>query len=467
MAKTEARAPRSFTMPVASGLAVIVLGVGGFFGWAAVAPLASAVMATSRIAIETNRKKLQHPVGGVVRELLVRDGNSVDAGDVLIRLDDTEPKARLGIIQSNYDTARATLARLVAERDEAETITYPDDLHAASIRAVLAAFSGSAETIGENRIATEAVTVEPFHFRDRQTKEILKGQTAVFVARRASLVGGIDLLHQRIEQLWDEIAGLVAQQEALEGQQALIEEEISVARKLVDQGLAIRSRLLEREREAKRLQGDHGATTAKIAQAQKSIGEAKLQIVQQRQTYREKVVDEWRQTQTELSDLEERLTAAKHQVQNVELRAPVSGTIVGMQVHTVGGVIQPGATVLEIVPLEDRLIAEARVEITDIDNLTIGQRADVRLTGLKQRLTPSLAGQITYLSADALTDQHSGHSYYRARIEVTEAELAKLGGVLLQPGMPAEVTINTGERTALRYLAQPILDSMRHAWREE
>ena len=451
---------------IISGLLIIILGLGGFVSWAASASIASAVIATSYIVINTDRKKLQHPIGGVVKELLVRNGDVVNAGDVLIRLDETEPKAQLGIIQTNYDTTRASLARLNAERKSADRIIYPEDLHSAAVRALIMEFVQFSPT--EEGGLTGADGGDPSSKeRDGLVREILEGQTATFQARQLSLKGEIELTRQRIKQFKDEIDGLTTQKKAIEEQQELITEEVTVMRELVDEGLATQSRLLELEREIKRLEGDQGTVTSRLAQAEKSIGEAKIEILQKRQIYHERAVDEWRQSRTELSDLEERLSAARYELRNIELKSPVHGTIVGMQAHTIGGVIAPGETVLEIVPSGDSLVAEARIETIHIDNLAVGQEADVRLTGFNQRKATLLQGTVAYLSADALLDESTGQRFYVARIKVPEAEVAQLGGVTLQPGMPAEITIKTGERTPLDYLLQPIMDSINRSWREE
>ncbi len=417
------------------GLTVIVIAIGGFGAWAAIAPIASAVIAPGVVTVDSNRKTVQHLEGGVVKELLVRDGDTVQAGDVLIRLDETRPRASLAIIQGRYDAARALEARLLAERDGYRKIKFPNDLRTRAT---------------EDNIS-----------------EILLGQKRLFDARRSSLDGEASILKNRIVQLKDNITGIRAQQQSKERQNSLILEEIRSLQTLLEKGYTERPRLLALQREAARLEGEHGQHISEIARANTTVGETKLQIIQLRRDFQEQVVDDLRSVRTEISDLKERLGAAKYVLEHIEVRAPESGVVVGTEVHTVGGVIRAGDTILEIVPADDRLIVEAQVQPFDIDDIAVGQEANINFTAFKQRTTSTVSGEVIYISADRLTDQRSGEPYYLARIKVADDEVARLGERQLHPGMPAEVMIKTGERTALQYLAQPFLDSMNRAWREE
>ncbi len=417
------------------GFSAIALIFGGFGGWAAIAPIASAVIAPGVVTVDTNRKKIQHLEGGVVEELLVRDGDSIAAGDVLIRLDETQPRASLAILQGEYDATRAIEARLLAERSGAQTIELPSDL-----------LDRAAET---------------------NVAEILSGQESFFEARRKSFDGEVSILRSRIARLQDNIAGLQAQQKSKERQIVLIKEETKGLRRLLAKGYTDRSRLLGLEREEADLEGERGEHRSDIAHARTSMAETELNIIQLRSDFQEEVVDELRTVRASLSDLRERIGAAKHILKHIEIRAPVNGVVVDMQVHTKGGVIRPGETILEIVPDDDNLIVEAQVDPLDIDNLAVGQQSDVHLTAFKRWTTPAISGEVTYVSADRLEDQSTGRPYYVARVAVADDEVAKLEDRNLYPGMPAEVMIKTGERTALQYLAQPMLDSMNRAWREE
>ncbi len=417
------------------GFLVIVLIFGGFGSWAAFAPIASAVIAPGVVTVDSSRKKIQHLEGGAVKALLVRDGDSVEAGTVLIRLDETQPRASLAILQGEYDAARAIEARLLAERDGTKKITFPEDLRKRS----------SMPTVSE----------------------ALAGQRNLFEARRKSLNGHVSILRSRIGQLKDNISGLHAQQQSKERQITLIEQEVEGLRNLLKKGFTDRTRLMALERERADLEGERGEHISDIANAKTSIAETELQISQLSGDLQENVVGELRAVRTRLSDLRERIGAAQHVLEHIEIRAPVSGTVVNMEVHTEGGVIGAGQTILEIVPKDDKLIVEAQVEPTDVDNIVVGQRSDIHLTAFKQWTTPSIVGQLTYISADRLVDQATGRPYYLARVAVEDEEVAKLGDRQLYPGMPAEVMIKTGERTAMQYLTQPIADNVKRAWREE
>lgn len=417
------------------GLLTIVLMFGGLGTWAAMAPIASAVIAPGVVTVDSNRKKLQHLEGGQVNELLVRDGDSVTAGQVMIRLDETQPRASLAILQGEYDVARAIEARLLAERGGLESISFPQELLA---------------KVNESKVS-----------------EIIADQQNLFEARSSSFEGEVSILNSRIAQLKDNVGGIRAQQKSKEQQISLIEEEVQGLKDLLEKGYTGRSPLLALEREAAELEGERGEHISEIASINTSIAETKLQIIQLQRSFQEQVIDELRSIRTRISDLEERIGASKHVLEHIEIRAPVSGTVVGMQIHTVGAIIRPGETILEIVPSADRLIIEAQVQPLDIDNIAIDQDADIHLTAFKRWTTPTIVGQVNYISADRVIDQQTGQFYYLARVAVSDEEVARLGDRQLYPGMPAEVMIKTGERTAIKYLAQPLLDSMERAWREE
>ncbi|EAR21905.1 Type I secretion membrane fusion protein, HlyD [Nitrococcus mobilis Nb-231] len=416
-------------------MVAILVAFGGFGTWAAIAPLASAAIAPGVVTVDSNHKKVQHLEGGIIKTLLVRDGDKVKAGDVLVQLDETQPQASLAILQTKSDAARALEARLLAERDDAAEIEFADDLL-------------------KRRV-------------DPNVAELLSGQETLFEARRNALKGETIILESRIEQLKNDIAGVRAQQKAKEHQIELVEDEARSLQKLLQKGYVGKPRYLALEREVARLEGERGEHISEIAQANTKIGETKLQIIQLWREFQEKVADELRSIQADILDLKERIRAAQHVLEHIEIRAPVSGSVVGMAVHTVGGVIKAGETVLDIVPVDDRLIIEARVQPQDIDNVHIGQEANIRFTAFKRRNTPSLVGHVSYISADRIVDSRTGEAYYKARLAVSDNEVARLGDKHLQPGMPAEVMIKTGEGTAIEYLARPFLDSLERAWREE
>jgi HlyD family type I secretion membrane fusion protein len=428
--------PTGMRGPILVGAVCILVILGGLGGWGATAPLASAVIAQGIVAVDSKKKRIQHLEGGIVRAILVRDGDRVKKGQVLLRLEETRVRANLSIVRSAYDAAAAVEARLLAERDGKSTIRFPSELTARA--------------------------------RAADVRDIVEGQRALFTARKASLVGQIAILRQRKAQLAEEIAGLRAQQRSMEKQITFIREERDTLLRLFKRGHTTKQRILALRRELARLTGERGKFIADIARAKKSIGQAELEVLQLKQSSRQEVVASLRETQTKLIDLRERITAARVVVDRVELRAPVAGTVVGLKAHTIGGVIKPGETILEIVPARDRLIIEARVAPLDIDEVSVGLPARITFVSFKQRHAPQIDGRIVHVSADSLTDDRTGQSYYAARVEVSEGAFRRFGKAdHVQPGMPTEVMIRTGERTAVQYLVQPILDSMRRSWREQ
>ena len=419
---------------VIAGFAVIGLAVAGFACWAATAPLASAVIATAVVAVDGSRKQVQHLEGGIVREILVQDGELVAKDQILLRLDDTRAKATLGIVKNGLDAAQVLEVRLLAER-EGTALLFPAAL---TMRA------------GDPTVA-----------------EMIRAQSRLFAARRESIEGQRSILGQRILQYEQEIRGLEAQLAARETQAALIEEELVGLRELLKKGLTERTKVLALEREAARLKGERGERISDIARSRNAIGGAQLELLQLDRTFQEKVAGDIRDAQAQIAELRERVAAAEQVLAHIEIRAPAAGTAVGLSAHTAGGVIKPGDTILEIVPENSRLIVEAQLQPTDIDNVAVGQDSEIRLTGLKQRTTPVLVGKVIYVSADRLTDPRSGSPYFVTRIDLPPEERARLGGIVVQPGMPAEATIRQRDRTALDYLLQPVTDAFAHAWRED
>jgi HlyD family type I secretion membrane fusion protein len=424
--------PRS---TIVFGLIIVLASLGGFLAWAVMAPLAEAVVASGTIKVDSSRKQIQHLEGGIVKEILVRDGDRVREGEILVRLDETRAAASLAILRDGYDAAIAQEARLIAERDGLETIAFPESLVARQ--------------------------------QDPKVAEILKSQRALLDARRSALDGEVKILEKQVAHLREDIVGLKAQIRAQERQLAFVRDELESVRKLLKKGLGGKQRVLELEREAARLQGERAEHDSEIAAAEAQISGKELEIYQVSNSFRENVVNELEQVQSEIFDFRERLNAAEHVYGQTEVKAPVDGVVVGSGVHTIGGVVSPGETLLELVPVHDRLIVEARVNPQDIDKVRSGLPAGIQFTAFNQRNTPELGGEVRYVSADSLFEQQTGQSYYVSRIEVSESEVARLGDKQLQPGMMAEVFIRTGERTMADYLLQPLKDSFRRAWLEE
>jgi len=421
--------------PLAAGAFLLIAFFAGFGGWAALAPLSSATVAEGVIRVETHRKTVQHLEGGIVREILVNEGDKVTAGQVLMRLDKTQSGTTVSVLQDQQDALLALQARLEAERDGLDVVQFPPELSARQ---------------SDPKVAT-----------------VVGGQQKIFDTRRQSLRAQLGILSQRVEQLGSEIAGHKAQLVSANEQIQLTQEEIATVTDLLNRGLERKPRLLALQRQQSYLEGSRGEQLGAIAKAQQEIGEAKLQSADLLDKRSSEIALELRDTQSRLLEIRQKLGAAVDVDNRMEVVAPVSGQVVDLKVHTLGGVVRPGDALLDIVPQSDELVVEARVRPVDIDAVHAGQSAQVALTAYKQRTTPRLDGRLATVSADALIDESRHISYYSAEIHIDSSELAKLNGVQLYPGMPAEVMIVTGERTLLQYFIQPVIDSFHRAFREE
>lgn len=415
------------------GLALAALGFGGFGVWAAVAPLASAAVAPGVIAADSNRKSVQHLEGGIIAEILARDGDRVEAGQPLMRLDDLETRTMLAQFEAQRGALLAQEARLIAERDGATAVVFPPEL-----------------TGGDKTLA-----------------EAVNGQQRIFASRRASLEGRTQVTRQRIAQIKAQIAALEAQRKAGGEQLALIAEEIRGVEEMVNKGLERRPRLLGLMRQAVELEGTQGEFANRIAQAEEAIAQAELEILGLEADRASEVAIELRDVQARRAELEERLVAARGRWVRRDILAPTAGVVMNLRYFAPGAVAPPGGTILDLVPQDDRLVVEAQVNPTDIDVVHLGLPAKVILSAFKSRAVPPLDGVVIRVSADALKDERSGLTYYAARIEIGPDQLKLLPDVTLVPGMPVETLIVTGERTLLQYLTQPVRDSMRRAFREE
>lgn len=432
-ASDEPAVPVGVRAPVLLGFATIFLFFGGFMGWAAVAPLDSASIAPGVVKVESDRKTVQHLEGGIVREINAREGDRVRAGEVLIRLDDTQPRASLDLLHVRMMAAIALDARLVAERDGRQIVTRPIRLR-----------NGA---------------------DDATARQIIDAQIRIFDARRKTMSDQIAILGQRIAQFAEEINGLNGQIGAEERQIALLDQEIKSMAELVAKGVAPRPPYLELQRRLAELEGMRSQNLARIAQVRQSIGETRLQIAGLRTARIDEVVQQLRDTQAEQFDLAERIRSAQDILRRTEIRAPIDGKIVALKVHTPGGVIGPGEPLLDLVPSDDRLVIDARVDPRDIDVVHTGLRALVRLTAFNQRSLPPLEGIVTSVSADRLSDERTGQAYYLVRVEPDEILVQAQGAI--QPGMQAEVMIVTGTRTALESFLNPIRRSLNRAFRED
>ncbi len=421
--------------PVIAGLVIIGLFFGGFGSWAALAPLESAAIAQGVVSVASNRKTVQHLEGGIIKEILVRDGDEVIPDQLLIRLDDTQSRASLDLLLGRRITAAALEARLIAERDRRGTVVFPDWLSA---------------------------LVE-----DDEVKKAVEGEQRIFDARRDTMASQVAVLNQRIAEFGEEIKGLKGEIAAEDVQHELIFEEIAAVEALLVKGLERKPRLLALQRRVAEIDGSKSSNRARIARVKQSIGEARLRITELATTRINEVVEQLREVQASLFDIAERINAARDVLSRTEIRATLAGTIVDLKVHTRGGVIAPGEALLDIVPGEDLLIIEARVEPKDIDVVTWGLLARVRFTAFSQRNAVPMDGRVLSVSADSLIDERTGEAYYLARIKLDKDPSEVMPGLRLYPGMQAEVMIVTGVRTALEYIISPIRNSIGRAMREE
>ncbi len=420
---------------IIAGFVVIAVTFGGFGIWAGLAPLARGAYAPGTLAVEGKRKTVQHLEGGIVREILVQEGDKVEKDQPLIRLDRTQIEAQHGLFSARRDQELALVARLTAERDGAAEIEFPEEL------------------MRWSTVPRVASTIQD--------------QKSLFAARRRELVSQVEILEQRVVQLRRQIDGLQAEQKANREQVALIADELAGVRALHAKGYAPLTRVRALERSASALEGDFGSRTAQIAQAEVRIGETRMEIVQSEQRFRRAVLDELRDARARFNDLGEQVLAARDTLDRIEIRAPLAGQVVGLAVHTIGGVVSPREKILDIVPTGDRLIVEARVSLIDAELVHPGLSARIRFPGLPRRTAPLIHGEVKTVSADAIRDPQSPISYYLARIAVSEQEFDKLQDATLAPGMPADVLIETGTRTVLGYLAAPWADLFEKAMRED
>ena len=417
-----------------AGACVIV----GFFGllgsWAALAPVAGAAIAPGVTKVEGHRQSVQHRFGGTVKQILVHDGDHVERGAVLMRLDDSGARAKVTSLTALRDSLKALEARLVAERDGAAAVTFDPTL---------------ISRLKEPTVAS-AIANQQALFRDR---------TQQFASEQA-------VLRQKIAQVREQIAGAQVQAESADRQRTLIHQELEDTRTLYEKGYSPKTKVLALERSESALVGEAGGHRAEIARAEQAIGETEISIEQAKEARLTDIANQLHDTQTKLAELTPQLEDARDELAHTELTAPASGDVVGMTVFTEGGVIAPGARVLDIVPSVGPPIVEARVRPEDIHDVSDAATAEIRMTGMVGRQRPALTGAVEVVSADRLEDSRTGVPYYSARIRVDPQSLRK-SGIALQPGMPTEVLIATKSRTVLDYLLSPLRDQIARGLRED
>jgi HlyD family secretion protein len=426
--------PLSIRQHLRAGLAGVMVLAGGVGGWAATTGLAGAVIGSGMLVVDSYTKKVQHPTGGVVGELNVREGARVKAGDVLVRLDETVTRANLLIIVKNLDEQAARQARLEAERDDEARLEFPTQLTA--------------------------------RFSDPDVARVIAGEGKLFELRRTGRAGKKAQFNERIGQLLEQIRGLEEQIQAKDLETTFIDRELVGVRELWSKNLVQISRVTALERDAARLHGERGALVAGIAESKGRITETTLQIMQIDQDLRSDVGRELGEIRAKTSELVEKRVAAQDQLKRIDIRAPQDGTVHQLALHTIGGVITAGEPIMLIVPAHDLLVVEVRIAPHEIDRVSVGQPVLLRFTAFNQRTTPQLNGEVSQVSADVTLDQKSGVSFYLARIAVPEAEIARLGDLKLIAGMPIEAFIQTGQRTVMSYLVKPFSDQLMRAWRE-
>jgi HlyD family secretion protein len=417
------------------GCVLVVFLAFGLGGWASTAEISGALIAQGSIVVDSNVKKVQHPTGGVVGEVRVRDGDRVKAGDILIRLDETVTRANLAIVTKGLTELYAREARLAAERDGADAVAVPKEL---------------ADTIN-----------------DPDTRDALASERKLFDLRRKARLGQKDQLQQRVQELREQISGLGAQQDAKFKEMALIQQELQGVQDLWAKNLVQLSRLTSLQREEARLQGERGQLIAAAAEAKGKIVETELQILQIDQDLSSDVAKELRETDSKIGEYVERKVTAEDQLKRTDIRAPQDGVVFQSTANTVGGVITAGDPIMLIVPESDTLLVEAKVDPKDIDQVQFGQPVVLRFSAFNMRTTPELNGTVVRIAADTSVDQRTGQSYYVVRISMTADEIKRLGDVKLTPGMPVEAFIQTGERTMLSYLVKPLHDQLMRAFREK
>jgi epimerase transport system membrane fusion protein len=417
----------------------IVLTVFGVFGaWAALAPLSSASLAPGVITVESYRKTVQHLEGGIIRAIAVRDGDHVAKGQVLVELDDTQSRSQLEVLRGQYYIDAAREARLSAQRDELAQVQYPSDL---------------------------------LETTDPRAREAMDVQDQAFNVRKKAHENEISVYQRQIGQLKAKEKGLRAQQQSLGHMVNSYQGELNDFNILLKEGYTEKQKVRELERNLAQNEGKLGEMQSEIAATELQISETELKIMQLKKELQREVSKEQGEVQAQLFELQEKIQSLEATVKRTVVTAPEAGMVLGLTVHTLGAVVPPGGHILDIVPQKEKLIVEAQLPIADIDRVKVGQMAEVRFSAFKSRETPKIEGKLISLSADRIVDEHNKDipPYYLARVEVTAEGMDSLSQQSLElvPGMPAEVLINTGSRTLLQYLTQPLTDSFARSFIED
>jgi len=426
----------SATQPLVLGFVGLLALFGGFGTWAVTSQIAGAVVASGRIEVDRNRQIVQHETGGVVAEILVDEGDTVKAGETLLRLDADQLASQLAIVEGQLFELMARRGRLEAQRDEAEDIAFDEELIAAGVA-------------------------------NADTQELMSGQRNLFEARRVSVAQELDQLAKRSLQIGAQIEGVASQETALARQLELIEEELGNQQSLLDRGLTQATAVLTLQREQARLRGQIGELSAQKAQLQERVTEIDIERLKLGSAGREEAITRLRDLRYRELELAEQRRALRAEIDRLDIRAPVSGVIYAMQVQTPRSVVRAAEPLMYLVPQDRPLVIAARVQTIHVDQVAVGQDVNLRLSALNQRTTPELVGRVLQVSADAIEDEATGQPYYRAEIALNPGETEKLAeGTILLPGMPVEAFIRTGERSPMAYLLKPMADYFARAFRE-
>lgn len=417
---------------VMAGFTLMFLLVGGVGGWAATAHLTGAVIAQGVVAVDQNLKRIQHRDGGIISEIAIREGDDVREGQVLLRLEDAQTKAELSIVRSQLTELSARRARLLAERDGLAAIEFPARLDRG----------------------------------DADVADILQGESRLFEGNSLHRKSQKQQLELGIVQIGDEIKGLESQRVSKNDEMRLIEVEYEKIKRLTQQKLIETSRLYSTGRDRARLLGERGEIDAAIARAKSRIGEVRLQIIAIDENGRTEAQRELSLVETRMSELQDRFTAIEDRLTRTNIRAPISGTVNELNIHTIGGVITPAEVLATLVPHDAELKVEVKLAPVSIDQVRVGQPARLRFSAFNQRTTPELLGTVSYVAAATTRDNATGEMYYLGAVDVSLKELDKLGTQKLMPGMPVEVFVSTDERTAISYLTKPFTDQLSRAFRE-
>lgn len=418
------------------GLLVLLIGFGGFALWAGFAPLDAGVTADATVQVLGNRKVVQHLEGGSVDEILVNEGDYVQAGEILVRLNRTRATAEQGMTATQYILSKTTEARLIAERDETDSIRYAPEL--------LAAFGDDPRFI-----------------------EVKGVQEQLFTTRRKALNGEIDILRENLRGAEAQLKGLEQVQQNRRNQISFIQKQLAGIRDLAKEGYVPRNRALELEREAAQLQASLSNDAVEASRARNQIAELKLRILQREQEFQSEVQTQLSEVQKESHSLADRLESLNYTLRETDIRAPIAGYVQNVSIHTEGGVISGGMELMEIVPKDERFVIQARVPVQSIDRLEVGLPVDITFPAFNHAQTPNIPGEVLTVSADRLEDEKTGEPYYLAQVAVTDEGMEALRGNNIRPGMPAAVMIRTGERTLLGYLLKPFKDRLDKSLTEE